>query len=132
MRTIRILFLDDGEDSAAIRPELEAFLGDRVIEWRSGESVRHGLYELASWVPSVVIVDAHVSDLKDFEVLERFSSSGTPVIVKSNGKNMEIERAVMQIGVFAYVAPVYRDNAAEMLGELILQAISETRFQGLN
>jgi DNA-binding NtrC family response regulator len=132
MAVIKILFLDDGDESAAIRPELEAFLGDWVVDWRAGDSVQAGLREVERWAPSVVIIDTHVSDLSDFEILQNLSTSGAPVIVKGSGRNVDVERAVMQNGVYAYVAPVDRENAAEKLGELILQAVSEPRFQGIN
>lgn len=67
-------------------------------------SGKEGLELINSWQPTVILVDAHLSDINSCEVVTVGSKQEVPVVVVSDHRNAEIEESAISLGAKGYIS----------------------------
>lgn len=90
------------------------------ISIRTAETGNAALELLNTWFPSVVVIDAHLTDLNCFTLIDECKRSCIPVFVTSKEQSTEIELSAQQSGASGYFPaiddPIMMD---QLLAELV-------------
>jgi DNA-binding response OmpR family regulator len=73
------------------------------IELDYVETGKEALGRLVSFSPSVIMLDAHLSDMNSMELLEELKEKVGPVIVTSESHSPTIESSARERGAIAYI-----------------------------
>ncbi len=91
------------------------------ISLRTTESGQTGGELINSWVPSVVLLDAHLTDHNSFSLIDQCRRTCVPVFVVSSQQSSEIEVSARQSGASGY----FPANGDPEMIDLILGQIVE-------
>lgn len=77
--------------------------------------------QIEDWQPNIILVDAHLTDMNSFNILEHCKREHLPVVVTSDYRLPEVEKSVESSGAGAYIPK--SDNPEDL--EYLLNKIAE-------
>ena len=104
LKKVRLLVVDDQAEFCDLVQEIvdvSRHIFDITCQITS--SGEKAMELMKSWEPSVVLLDAHLSDSNCFEILEDCKHSSATIVVTSTEMSHEIEEAARKGGASGYV-----------------------------
>lgn len=87
------------------------------------------LKEIGKWEPTIILVDAHLTDINCCDILERCRREHLPVILTSDYRLSEMEKSIEALGASAYVPKADSPDDFESLLNKIADLAEETRIR---
>src|SRR5690606_31515740 len=116
MTTVRMLVLDDSAQFCEmLRDYAEMCRHEYTIECKHSNSTTEALEIMADWSPTIMLVDAHLSDGDAFELVDRFSDSSSSVVVVADSHSQEIEASARARGADGYLCKSENPDHMESL-----------------
>ncbi|MCO6429833.1 MAG: response regulator [Deltaproteobacteria bacterium] len=91
----------------------------------SGES---GMKLIQGWEPTVVLLEAHLSDISSLDILRCGNENSIPVVVTSHYRSHEIEETFTQGGAAAYLPKTDDPDDFEQILHKIVNVASEAKI----
>lgn len=125
---VRVLLVQDRRGSVQhIREHAEMNDHRYRIELRHTASGAKAVELAKSWEPSIIVVDAFLSDTNSFELLEQIKDHHMPVVITGPDPSAEIEQSARDHGAAAYLSSSEDpDTLEELLRELV--RLAETKL----
>ena len=116
-KKVRLLVVDEHQSFCDIVQEvveLASHVYDITCEVTdSGERARE---LVKNWDPSVVLIDAHITDVNSFELVRDISHTRAPIVVTSVERSQVIEEAARKWGASGYM---WKSENAEDVERLV-------------
>lgn len=118
---VRLLVVQESDDFRHLLEDwIELHSHHYKITVCTTDSGRDGLELMHNWLPSVVLVDAHIADYDSFALVDRCRKTCIPVFVTSAEQSAEIELSAIQSGASGYF-PALDDPA--IVEELLVDIV---------
>jgi len=102
-RELRLLVVHDQKDFCDFfREQVDLNRHLYKIDCQCTTSGRQALELIREWAPTVVLLDAHISDINSFQVLDGCKSREVSVILTSESVSSEIEKSAQKHGACGY------------------------------
>lgn len=116
LKQVRLLVIDEQRGYfELVRQYADMCSHQFSIECHYASSTEDARRQIKNLLPSVIMLDAHLPDMLDLEIIRRYEQGLAPVIVTSDHRSSEIEESAREMGAHAYVTKGESDEELEIL-----------------
>ena len=115
-KSVRLLVVDEQQGYfEQVRDYAELCSHQFDIECAYARTEVEARIKMKSFLPTVIMIDAHLPDVGDLRCIQDYQQGFAPVIVTSDHRSIEIEEAARENGAHAYVTKSDQPEELELL-----------------